>query len=94
MNTTLLTFLFFHLVASGHHTRTYEEWTFYPEGYHVGRRCHFPADAVPEDKNHLASMTSTNEVTHSAMLGMNRKCESVPKFRNQPVAVAFANISP
>ncbi|XP_022107619.1 spermatogenesis-associated serine-rich protein 1-like [Acanthaster planci] len=57
----------------GRHARSYEEWTFYPEGFHVGRRCQFPADALPEDKNHLASITSTNEVTHSEMLGMNRK---------------------
>ncbi|XP_038077842.1 spermatogenesis-associated serine-rich protein 1-like [Patiria miniata] len=55
------------------HFKSNEEWSFYPEGFHVGRRCQFPADAPPEEKEHPASMTSTKEVTHSSLLGMNRK---------------------
>lgn len=53
---------------------TTAEWTAYPEGCHIGRRCKF----VKKDKaKHIASMTSTNEITDTMMLGRNRKLTTV-----------------
>ncbi|XP_001184069.2 spermatogenesis-associated serine-rich protein 1 [Strongylocentrotus purpuratus] len=56
------------------------EWTAYPEGFHIGRRSKF---VKKEELKHIASTTSKAEITHSMMLGKNRKLTSVWERRGE-----------
>ncbi|XP_071800558.1 spermatogenesis-associated serine-rich protein 1-like [Asterias amurensis] len=73
--------------------QTQTEWSFYPEGFHIGKRCQFPPDALPQDKNHPASTTSSKEITHSIMLGKNRKLPSTFERRGYIPAAASGDKS-
>ncbi|XP_077977166.1 spermatogenesis-associated serine-rich protein 1-like [Glandiceps talaboti] len=56
------------------------EWSFYPDGYHAGRRCLFEVQDI-KPKIHMSSTESSNEVTHSMLYGKKRPCHSVWETR-------------
>ncbi|XP_070568805.1 spermatogenesis-associated serine-rich protein 1-like isoform X2 [Ptychodera flava] len=60
--------------------RTNQEWSFYPEGFHTGRRCRFEVANVGKDI-HMASSESSNEISHRTLYGRNRKINSVWEAR-------------
>ncbi|XP_071504029.1 spermatogenesis-associated serine-rich protein 1-like [Diadema antillarum] len=61
------------------------EWTAYPEGFHIGKKCNFLKTGQLQ---HLATITSSNEVTHTMMLGKNRKLNSTWERRGEIPAAA------
>ena len=74
-NFTRLLFAF--SLPPGRLDRTSKEWSAYPEGFHKGKRCAFSRRSSHETDRpltlHLATATSTHEVTHSMLFGDKRK---------------------
>ena len=46
--------------------QSYEEWTFYPEGYNYGKRC-------TVEGQHIGNSQTTREVTLTDVIGRSRK---------------------
>ncbi|XP_072018857.1 spermatogenesis-associated serine-rich protein 1-like [Amphiura filiformis] len=56
----------------GRLNQTTKEWSSYPEGFHIGRRCQFTLNKTDKPV-HQAGRTTTKEITHSMLYGKNRK---------------------
>ncbi|XP_077866350.1 spermatogenesis-associated serine-rich protein 1-like [Saccoglossus kowalevskii] len=60
--------------------QTDKEWSFYPEGYHTGKRCVFEVEDV-NDAIHMSTIESSNELSHKTLYGKKRPICSVWQVR-------------